>query len=123
MKLLLNFFRNGLGAIIAFFSWIILIGKVKRDSDAQQKVDAQTQDIELYQFFGCPFCIRTRRTIRKLNLKIVTRNARTPGVYRDELLLEAGKIQVPCLKITENEKVTWLFESRDIVSYLEKRFR
>lgn len=122
MKLLLKALRNGLGAIIAFVSWMIPAGKIKRSPEAQQKVDQQTANIELYQFFGCPFCIKTRRAIRKLGLNIDTRNAQAPGQYRDELLKEAGKVQVPCLKITENGKVSWMFESDEIIAYLQQRF-
>ena len=55
MKLLLKGFRNGLGAIIAFISWLIPVSKVKRGESEQQEVDEQTANIELYQFFGCPF--------------------------------------------------------------------
>ena len=122
MKLLLKALRNGLGAIIAFVSWMIPAGKIKRSPEAQQKVDQQTANIELYQFFGCPFCIKTRRAIRKLGLNIATRNAQAPGQYRDELLKEAGKVQVPCLKITENGEVSWMFESDEIIAYLQQRF-
>ena len=126
MKLLFNAllkgFRNGLGAVIALISWLLPVNKIKRSAEAQQQVDAQTQYIELYQFFGCPFCIKTRRAIRRLNLNIVVRNAQTPGAYREELLAEAGKVQVPCLKIIEHNSVQWLYESNDIIAYLEKRF-
>mgnify|MGYP001563840270 FL=1 len=122
MKIFLKIFRNALGALIALISWSIPVNKVKRSAQEQTKVDQATQRIELYQFFGCPLCIKTRRVIRKLNLNIVSRNAQPKGVYRDELLKEAGKVQVPCLKITENGKTTWLFESAEIATYLEQRF-
>ena len=123
MKLLLKGFRNGLGAIIAFVSWLIPVKKVKRSTEQQQEVDKQTINIELYQFFGCPFCIKTRRVIRRLNLKIVTRDAQNrQGAYRAELLKETGKTQVPCLKITNGNKVEWMLETSEIIAYLEKHF-
>ncbi len=123
MKLLLKAFRNGLGAIIAFVSWIIPVNKVKRTVEQQKEVDTQTENIELYQFFGCPFCIKTRRVIRRLNLNIIARDAQNrQGVFRAELLKETGKTQVPCLKITENGKVEWMSETVKIIEYLEKRF-
>lgn len=123
MKLLLKGFRNGLGAIIAFISWLIPVNKIKRSVERQQEVDKKTINIELYQFFGCPFCIKTRRTIRRLNLKIVTRNAQNKkGIFRAELLKETGKIQVPCLKITNGDKIEWMFETSEIIAYLEKKF-
>ncbi len=122
MKLLLKIFRNGLGAIIAFVSWIIPANKVIRSEAQQQAVDQQTKELELYQFFACPFCIKSRRLIRKLNLKIVVRNAQTAGLYRDELLKEGNKVQVPCLKISQDSKTTWLYESSAIEAYLKERF-
>lgn len=123
MKILLKAFRNGLGALIALISRLIPVKKVKRDTDAQAVADTKAQTIELYQFFACPFCIIIRRVIRRLNINIVTRNAQTRGgVYREEIMKETGKVQVPCLKITENDKVTWMFESADIKAYLEKEF-
>ena len=123
MKLLLKGFRNGLGAIIAFISWLIPVKKVKRSAEQQKEVDMQTANIELYQFFGCPFCIKTRRAIRRLNLNIITRDAQNrQGVFRAELLKATGKVQVPCLKITNDEKVEWMLETADIIVYLEKNF-
>ena len=123
MKLLLKAFRNGFGALIALVSRLIPVKKVKRDAQAQALADAKAAKIELYQFFACPFCIMSRRVIRGLNINIVTRDAQTRGgQYREELLKEAGKVQVPCLKITDNGNVTWMYESADIKAYLEKEF-
>lgn len=123
MKLLLRGFRNGLGAIIALISWLIPVRKIKSSKAGQKEVNKKTANIELYQFFGCPFCIKTRRAIRRLNLKIVTRDAQSrQGIYRAELLRETGKIQVPCLKITNGNKVEWMFETSQIIAYLEKRY-
>lgn len=123
MKLLLKGFRNGLGAIIAFVSWLIPVKKVQRSKAQQEEVDQQTTNIELYQFFGCPFCIKTRRVIRRLNLKITIRDAQNrQSFYRAELLKATGKVQVPCLKITNGDKVEWMLETAEIIAYLEKRF-
>ncbi|WP_428087665.1 glutaredoxin family protein [Candidatus Thioglobus sp.] len=127
MKFLLKAFRNGLGALIAFISRLIPTNKIKRDAQAQELADVKAKNIELYQFFACPFCIMSRRVIRRLNIKIVTRNAQaayngSDTKYRQEMLKETGKIQVPCLKITDGDKVTWLFESAEIKTYLEKEF-
>ncbi|WP_190600224.1 glutaredoxin domain-containing protein [Candidatus Vesicomyidisocius sp. SY067_SCS001] len=123
MRFLLKGFRNGLGAIIAFISWMVPVSKVKRTSEQQHKVDEETINIELYQFFGCPFCIKTRRIIKRLNLHIITRNAQTIGSkFRDEIQRETGKVQVPCLKITNGNEVQWMFESNEISIYLNKNF-
>lgn len=123
MKLLLKVFRNGLGALIALISRLIPVKKVKRSAKAQEAADKKAETIELYQFFACPFCIMSRRVIRGLNIKIVTRDAqKRGGIYREEMQKETGKVQVPCLKITKGKEVTWMFESSDIKAYLEKEF-
>lgn len=122
MKIILNIFRNALGGLIAFIIFLIPVKKIKRSVGQQQKVDNECRNLELYQFFACPFCIKTRRAIRRLNLKIVTRSAQGKNIYREELLKEVGKVQVPCLKINENDKSIWILESSEIISYLEKRF-
>jgi glutaredoxin len=123
MNILLKGFRNGLGGLIALISRLIPVNKIKRNAKLQEVANNKAKKIELYQFFACPFCIMTRRVIRRLNVKIITRDAQTRGgVYRQEIQTETGKVQVPCLKITENGKITWMFESADIKSYLEKEF-
>ena len=61
MKLLLKAFRNGLGSLIALVSRLIPVKKVKRDAQAQALADEKAKNIELYQFFACPFCIMSRR--------------------------------------------------------------
>jgi glutaredoxin len=125
MNILLKGFRNGLGGLIALISRLIPVtNKVKRTAKSQEIANNKAKKIELYQFFACPFCIMTRRVIRRLNIKIITRDAQTRGgVYRQEIQTATGKVQVPCLKITENGKVTWMLESADIKSYLEKEFK
>ena len=40
----------------------------------------------------------------------------------EELELNGGKVQVPCLRIDSAGEVSWLYESNDIINYLEKHF-
>jgi glutaredoxin len=122
MKILVKLARNGLGGVIAFIARIIPVIKVKRSPEQQAKVDERTKNLELYQFFGCPFCIKTRRAIRRLNLNIEKRNAQGNTPYRQELLDSGGKVQVPCLKITDGENTTWMYEANNIIKYLEENY-
>jgi glutaredoxin len=122
MKLLINLIRNLLGGLIAAIDFITRGSKLKRTPEAQQQVAAELEKLSLYQFFACPFCIKTRRSMHKLNLPIVKRNASEGSPYRDELLQGGGKIQTPCLRIEKDDAVEWLYESSAIISYLEKRF-
>lgn len=94
-----------------------------RAADAQQRVDQQTRGLVLYQFKTCPFCIRVRRVIHRLSLNIETRDAQHDEQSRDELLRGGGEIKVPCLRIAKTDgSVTWMYESADIIDYLERHF-
>ena len=41
---------------------------------------------------------------------------------RQELLQGGGKAVVPCLRIKNGDSVDWLYESMDIIRYLDERF-
>lgn len=122
MKLLITFIRNFLGGIIAAIDFITRGSKLKRTPEAQQLIEAELEKLSLFQFFACPFCIKTRRAMHKLNLPIVKRNASAGSPFRDELLQGGGKVQTPCLRIEQDGAVQWLYESSEIITYLEKRF-
>ena len=122
MKLLIKLIRNLLGCIIAAIDFITRGSKLKRSVEAQKQVEAELQELSLFQFFACPFCIKTRRAMYKMNLPIVKRNASQGSPFRDELLQGGGKVQTPCLRVESDSGVEWLYESSAIINYLEKRF-
>jgi glutaredoxin len=122
MKLLISLIRNLLGGIIAAIDLITRGSKLKRTTEAQNQVEAELKKLSLFQFFACPFCIKTRRAMHKMNLPIVKRNASQGSPFRDELLKGGGKVQTPCLRVESDNGVEWLYESSAIISYLEKRF-
>lgn len=122
MSVIINLIRNLLGGIIAFFDVITRGSKLKRAKEDQQQLEEQLQELALYQFFACPFCIKTRRAMYKMNLPVVKRNASKGSPYRDELLQGGGKIQTPCLRIESATGTTWLYESSEIIDYLRQRF-
>ncbi|MDP5030422.1 MAG: glutathione S-transferase N-terminal domain-containing protein [Paraglaciecola sp.] len=122
MSFLINLIRNLLGSIIALVDFVTRPSKQKRSLAAQQQVESELKSMALYQFFACPFCIKTRRALHRLNLPIQTRNATKGSDYRVELEQQGGKTQVPCLRITEQGKDIWMYESGEIINYLEQRF-
>lgn len=122
MKFIINLVRNLLGGLIALVDVITRGKKLKRSAQEQANVAEQTQNLSLYQFFACPFCIKTRRAIYKLNLPIQKHSVSNNSKYRTELLEQGGKIQTPCLRIQGPQGVTWLYESSEIIAYLNKRF-
>ena len=121
MKWIIKGVREGLGRLIILIDFIFSPKKQQRTESDQEKINEEVKSMKLYQFYACPFCIKTRRTIKRLNLPIETRNAQS-GQYRAELLAGGGEVKVPCLKIESNEGVQWMYESGDIIQYLEKRF-
>jgi glutaredoxin len=96
---------------------------LQRDAAAQAAVDLQCQNLALYQFSTCPFCIKVRQEMRRLSLPIEKRDAQHNVANRDELLQGSGATKVPCLKIIDaNGQTQWLQDSAAIVTYLRARF-
>jgi len=112
-----------LGQIIIFIDWVTRPKPVERTEAAQKEVDAKTDNMVLYQFNQCPFCVKTRRQIHRLALNIEKRDARNDEKWNQELINDGGKYQVPCLKITDTDgSVEWMYESTEINQYLEEKF-
>lgn len=114
--------RVGLGQLIVFGDWISRPAKRKRDPAAQALVEQQARGLSLYQFHACPFCVKTRRTLHRLNVPVALRDAKHDPVHRQALLEGGGRVKVPCLRIEEDGKTTWMYESKAIIAYLDKRF-
>jgi len=89
-----------------------------RSPEAQARVDEQCSKLALYQFEGCPFCVKVRREIRRLGLKIELRYAQNDPIHRETLIREGGELQVPCLRMESG----WMYESSDINEWLRANF-
>ncbi|BAO45269.1 glutaredoxin family protein [Thiolapillus brandeum] len=112
-----------LGRIILFFDWLTQPKRPAHSPERQEQLDAQTGRLSLYQYAACPFCVKTRRAIRRLGLNIELRDARNDPAFRQELEQQGGKQQVPCLRIENPDgSITWMYESTDIIDYLRKHF-
>lgn len=112
-----------LGKIILSLDSLFSPRPLERSAEEQARLDRATHGLSLYQFVACPFCVKVRRAIRRLNLKIELRDAQNVQAYADELEREGGQRQVPCLRIVGKDgKVQWMYESSDIVRYLEREF-
>ncbi|MBX8625867.1 MULTISPECIES: glutathione S-transferase N-terminal domain-containing protein [Pseudomonas] len=114
--------RVGLGQLIIFVDFLTRPGKKQRPAAAQAEVDAAARDLTLYQFHACPFCVKTRRSLRRLNVPVTLKDAKNNEQDRQTLLEQGGKIKVPCLRIEENGQTTWMYESNTIIEYLNQRF-
>ena len=120
--MLLKLLRNGLGSIIVFIDWVTRPAKMERSPEQQQLVESQLKEMKLYDLYACPFCIKTRRALRRLNLPMETRSVSHQSPYRGELESGGGRIQVPCLRLQQGGSDVWMYESSDIIQYLEAQF-
>ncbi|MGA9164015.1 MAG: glutaredoxin [Thiobacillus sp.] len=127
MKPLIRLFFKTLRLVLTPFMlawfWLTRPKGVVRPAAKQQAVDARTQKLALYHYPTCPFCLKTRREIRRLSLNIELRDAQHDPVHRAALIAGGGKPQVPCLLISDAQgKPTWLYESSEINAYLAREF-
>ena len=120
--MLVKLLRNGLGQLIIFIDFITRPAKMKRSQEAQTQVESDVNQLALYQFRACPFCVKTRRTMHKLNLPIELKDAKNNTNDRQSLLEQGGKILVPCLRIMKENKEEWLYDSKAINQYLVDNF-
>jgi glutaredoxin len=113
--------RNGVGMFIVFISWLTNPKPVKRSESSQAQAQAKAKGLALYQLYACPFCVKTRRAIHRLNVAIEIRDIKHPQ-HREALEQQGGRVKVPCLRIEDSGSVKWLYESDDIIHFLDERF-
>jgi glutathione S-transferase len=84
--------------------------------------------LELYQSEGCPYCAKVREKLSELGVSYVAHNPRLPGdeggdvtneITHDELTAD-GEDQIPYL--VDTDRGVTLYESDDIVEYLEEHY-
>ena len=112
-----------LGSLILFFDWLTTPRGVKRPAETQAAVDEQCRSLILYQYKACPFCVKVRRSMKRLSLNVEKRDPKRSESAKEELVAGAGKLKCPCLKIEDGGgDVQWMFDSKEIIGYLEQRF-
>jgi len=123
MKYVFRLIRWPLGQIIILVDWITRPAIPVIPPERRAELDVTTSNFKLYQFKQCPFCVKTRRTIRRLGLNIETRDARNDPQWNSELVNQGGKYKVPCLRVAKDDgSVEWIYESDNIIGFLDQRF-
>ncbi|MCG9547449.1 glutaredoxin [Vibrio harveyi] len=118
----MKFIRWILGKIILLLNAVFFPRGVKRSAEAQKSVDDKAKNYALYQFEACPFCVKVRRAMKRQSVNIELRDAKNDPVHREALEQGGGRVKVPCLRIEKDGETQWLYESSDIVAYIEKEF-
>ena len=121
LAIVLKVTRNALGLVIVFINWLTRPKKTIRSESHQKSVQEAMKGISLYQFYACPFCVKTRRAIHQLNIDIELRDINKNPTHREQLESATGKIKVPCLRIEQGDEVRWMHESDDIIQFLTMR--
>jgi len=80
------------------------------------------KDHYLYHYSSCPFCFRVRIAMTQLGIDMEMRNIHQGDEHRKALQQGGGSTMVPCLLIEKEGQSEWLYESADIVSYLQQNF-
>ncbi|MGW9065704.1 glutaredoxin family protein [Achromobacter animicus] len=120
--MLVKALRVGLGQIIVLGDALTRPRPQKRSPQGQAAVNADAAALSLYQFHACPFCVKTRRAMHRLNVPVALKDAKNDPEARAALQAGGGKVKVPCLRIEDADGTRWMYESNDIIAYLEKRF-
>ena len=121
LAIVLKVTRNALGLVIVFINWLTRPKKIIRSESQQKSIQEAMKGISLYQFYACPFCVKTRRAIHQLNIDIELRDINKNPSHREQLEAATGKIKVPCLRIEQGDEVRWMHESDDIIEFLTMR--
>tara|TARA_B100000745_G_C20127937_1_gene386403 strand:- start:669 stop:914 length:246 start_codon:yes stop_codon:yes gene_type:complete len=77
--------------------------------------------LTLYVKTGCPFCAKVKNAVAELGIEdqIEERNIAEDGVV-DELIEKGGQKMVPFL--VDSEREVSMYESDDIVAYLNEHY-
>lgn len=79
---------------------------------------------QLFKYDSCPFCARVRQFLNQAGIEIEMQDILQDRSAHDALVAGGGSRQVPCLRIERGEgesaSVQWLYESADIIAYLQK---
>lgn len=96
---------------------------ISRSPESQAQINQELKKMSLYQFEACPFCVKVRRATKRMALPIQLRDVKLNEQYKNELVQQGGDLQVPCLRIEKDDgSVQWMYESSDIIQYLEQKF-
>jgi len=114
--------RRVLGDLILFFNWVFAPKAKQRSPEEKSALQAKLNNHTLYEFKRCPFCVKVRREMKRLNIEIAQKDAKLSKEYEKELIDGGGKRQVPCLRIDQAGESKWMYESGDIINYLQSNF-
>ncbi len=79
----------------------------------------QSVQYSLYYYDSCPFCVRVLRTLQGLDIEVELCDILSDSRHRTTLQKATGRTTVPCLRIEKGNDSQWMFESMDIIRFLQ----
>ena len=80
---------------------------------------ANTTQYSLYYYDTCPFCMRVLHALPKVKVEVELRNIMRDRNHRQDLINGGGRSTVPCLRIDQGGDTQWMYESMDIIRFLQ----
>ena len=123
LLVMMTVIRWFLGKLILTLDALFQPKGIIREPMLQAKIDAETKDWRIYQLVACPFCVKVRRELTRLSIKIPLKDVKNEE-FQKELMSGGKEDQVPCLMISaaSGGHPEWMYESSEIISFLRKRF-
>jgi glutaredoxin 2 len=84
-----------------------------------RKKPENTTQYSLYYYDSCPFCARVLRALDQVNVDVELRNVMSDSNHRTALQQATKRTTVPCLRIDNGSDSEWMFESMDIMRFLQ----
>jgi glutaredoxin 2 len=84
-----------------------------------RKKPENTIQYSLYYYDSCPFCARVLRSLNQVKVDVELRNVMSDSNHRSALQQATGRTTVPCLRIDNGTDSEWMFESMDIMRFLQ----
>lgn len=76
----------------------------------------------LYYHNTCPYCLKVLAALSVMKIDVEKRNVMKNPEFRQQQLNATGRTTVPCLLITDdNQQEQWMYESSDIIRYLQSQ--
>lgn len=91
----------------------------------------EPKQLSLYYSLACPYCQRVLAAMDNMGFKPnyrqhmageITLCDRGQNKHRNDLVSGGGKATVPCLRIEREGKTEWMYESSDIIKFLQSNF-
>ncbi len=119
---MMNVSRQIKGMTLSVINRVLPVKPLEWNNEKRSIIDRESRRMQLYFCRRCPSSVQVQRSCERLGLHMVEKDVGRVNSYRNELVNGGGQPRVPCLRLDLDNKTTWLYGQREIVSYLEGRY-